>query len=402
VLLNSDDYRREAKRRLPKFVFDYVDGAADDGRCMRRNRSDLDEITLTPRVLRDTTKLDTSIEVFGQRWSMPFGIAPMGLNGLVRPSGDALLAIAAMNAGVPFILSTASNMRLEAVHAAAPDGALWMQLYVMHREMARRIVERAQRAGYQALVLTVDVPVSGNRELDTRNGFRMPFKPTPGLAWDLLTHPRWALRAARAGAPDLANITADGADAGSASMQAALLARAMDRSLVWSTLSWLRDLWKGPLLLKGVLHPADAQRALEHGIDGLIVSNHGGRQFDASPSAIGALAPVVDIVEGRVPVFLDSGIRRGSDVAKALALGATAVFVGRPVLYGLAARGAAGVESVLKFLGEDLNRSMTLLGAAKVEEFRSLAGSAVHTESLPGLPAGAKGRAVPADRAAVP
>jgi len=369
MLLNSDDYRREARRLLPKFVFDYVDGAAEDGRCLKRNRDDLDALTLTPRVLRDTTSVDTSVDVFGARWRVPFGVAPTGLNGLVRSGGDAMLAAAAARTGGAFALSTASNMRLEDVRAAAPEGVQWMQLYVMHREMAQRIVQRARRAGYQALVLTVDVPVSGNRELDMRNGFKMPFKPTARLAWDLMTHPRWALRAVMAGGPDFANITADG-EAGSASMQAALLARAMDRSMVWETLSWLREHWPGPLLLKGLLHSEDARLALAHGVDGLIVSNHGGRQFDGSPSAISALPGVVAAVAGRIPVFMDSGIRRGSHIAKAIALGATAVFVGRPALYGLATRGQAGAEAVLALLAEELVRTMTLLGAQRLADLR--------------------------------
>ena len=372
MLLNTEDFRLEARRRLPRFVFDYVDGAAEDGECLRRNRSDLDTLTLTPRVLRDTTTVDTSVEVFGRRWEVPFGIAPTGLNGLVRPGGDGALATAAEKAGAPFVLSTASNMRLEDVRAGAADGVQWMQLYVMHREMAQRIVQRAQRAGYQALVLTVDVPVSGYRELDVRNGFRMPFKPTARLAWDLLRHPRWSLRSARAGVPDFVNLTADGEAAGSASMQAALLARAMDRSLVWETLAWLRDHWHGPLLLKGVLSAQDARLALTHGVNGLIVSNHGGRQLDASPSAIAALPAVVDAVQDRMPVFMDSGIRRGSHIAKALALGATAVFVGRPVLFGLAAGGPAGVDAVLKSLTDELVRTMTLLGTPSLADLRQL------------------------------
>ncbi|WP_176666550.1 alpha-hydroxy acid oxidase [Variovorax sp. SG517] len=368
MLLNIEDYRRKARAVLPRFVHDYIEGSADDGHCMRRNAGDLSAIELTPRVLRDTTQVDTSIEVFGRKWALPIGIAPTGLNGLVRPDGDRLLAVAAAEAGIPFSLSTASNMRLEDVRAAAPGGVQWMQLYVMHREMASQIVERAQKGGYQALVLTVDVPVSGNRELDLRNGFRMPFRPTPRLAWDLVSHPRWSLRMAPRGAPDFANLTPSRSGAGSTSMQAALLARAMDRSLVWESLAWLRGMWKGPLLLKGVLHPDDARMALDHGIDGLIVSNHGGRQNDASPSAISALPRVVNAVAGRIPVFMDGGIRRGGDVAKALALGATAVFVGRPTLYGLAVGGQQGASAVLKILADELVRNMTLLGATTVRD----------------------------------
>lgn len=366
MALNIEDHRRTARRVLPRFVFEYVDGAADDEVCLARNRRDLDNTTLTPRVLRDTSRIDTSIEVFGSTWRHPFAVAPTGLNGLVRPGGDALIAAAA---GVPFTLSTASNQRLEDVHQAAPGGEQWLQLYVMQdRCIAEQLVARAATANYRALVLTVDVPVSGHRERDARNGFKLPMRPTPGLAWDVISHPRWALRQALGGAPKFVNLVADPKAKLSAQAQAALLARAMDRTLVWDSLRWLRSIWKGPLLLKGLLHPADAALTLEHGVDGVIVSNHGGRQFDAAPSAINALPAVVNAVQGRVPVFMDSGVRRGSDVARALALGARAVFIGRPVLYGLAGEGQAGALAVLRLLGEEFERCMVLLGAARPSE----------------------------------
>lgn len=371
MLLNAHDWRAEARRSLPRFVFDYIDGAADDGLCLRRNRADLDACTLQPRVLRDTSALDTGVELFGRRWAMPVGIAPTGLNGLIRPDGDRAIARAAAGAGIAFALSTASNTRLEDVRAVAPDSAQWMQLYVMHREMAERVVRRAQTARYEALVLTVDVPVSGNRELDLRNGFRLPFQPTARLALDVARHPGWALRLACHGAPDFANLRPDEGEAASPALQAGLLARAMDRSLAWEQLRWLRELWRGPLLLKGILHADDARRALDHGVDGLIVSNHGGRQLDAAPSAIASLPSVVVAVGERIPVLMDSGIRRGADVAKALALGARAALVGRPILYALASSGQLGVETWLRTLREDLVRTMVLLGARSVDELRS-------------------------------
>lgn len=366
ALLNVEDYRRAARRLLPRFVFEYIDGAAEDEVCLARNRRDLEAVTLAPRVLRDTGSIDTSIEVFGSTWRYPFAVAPTGLNGLVRPGGDASIAVAAAAVGVPFTLSTASNQRLEAVCDAAPGGEKWLQLYVMQdRAIAVQLVSRAAAAGYRTLVLTVDVPVSGNRERDLRNGFRLPFRFTPALMRDLMNHPRWALRQAVSGTPEFANLVADPQAVLSAQAQAALLTRTMDRLLVWDSLQWLRSIWPGPLLLKGLLHPADAALALAHGVDGLIVSNHGGRQFDAAPSAIGALPAIVDAVQGRIPVFMDSGVRRGTDVARALALGARAVFVGRPVLYGLAASGQTGVEGVLRLLGEEFERCMVLLGAQR-------------------------------------
>lgn len=369
MLLNVEDHRRAARRALPRFVFDYVDGAADDHHCLARNRRDLDAMTLTPRVLRDTSTVDTSVEVFGTRWRAPFAIAPTGLNGLIRPGGDAALARAAAAVGVPFTLSTASNQRLETVRQAAPDSPQWLQLYVLQeRSIAEQLVRRAQQSGVQALVLTVDVPVSGNRERDLRNGFALPLRPTARLAWDLISHPRWSLRMAQSGAPTFANLVEDPGAVLSAQAQAALLSRAMDRSLVWDSLPWLRGIWHGPLLIKGILHPDDAARALQHGVDGLIVSNHGGRQLDAAPSAIGALGAIVQAVQGQIPVFMDSGVRRGSDVARALALGARAVFVGRPVLYGLATSGQAGAEAVLQILARELALCMTLLGASRVQD----------------------------------
>ncbi|HAX20288.1 MAG TPA: alpha-hydroxy-acid oxidizing protein [Hydrogenophaga sp.] len=366
MLLNVEDYQHRARAKLPRFVRDYVDGAAEREICLQRNRTALEQLVLTPRVLRDTAAVDTSVEVFGRRWKHPIAIAPMGLNGLIRPQGDVLIARAAQRHGIPFIQSTASNARLEAVaKEAAPP---WLQLYVMgDRGMAEQLVRRAAREGSEALVLTVDVPVSGYRERDERNGFRLPFKPTLGTALEMLTHPAWLFRAALAGAPEFVNLS-ETEGKGSAQAQAALLNRTMDRSMVWDSLRWLRTLWSGPLLLKGVLHPDDAAMALRHGVDGLIVSNHGGRQMDAAPAAITALPPVLDAVGGQVPVLVDSGFRSGTDIAKALALGAQGVLIGRPALYGLAVDGEEGVSAVLELLARELTRTMTLLGAAQVSD----------------------------------
>ncbi|AVR87040.1 alpha-hydroxy acid oxidase [Thauera aromatica] len=365
--LNVEDYRRAARAVLPRFVFDYVDGAAERGDCLQRNRDGLDRLTILPRVLRDTTRLDTRIEVFGETWRRPFAIAPMGFNGLTRPQGDVLLARAAAAAGVPFVLSTASNARIEAV--VQPSSALnWFQLYVMReRSIAEQMVRRARRAGYRALVLTVDVPVSGYRERDVRNGFKMPFRPSPATLVNLAMRPRWLLRFIAHGMPSFVNLAEEeGSD--TLKLQAALLSREMDRSLSWESVDWLRRLWDGPLLLKGVLHPDDARQARAHGVDGLIVSNHGGRQLDGAIATIGALEAVLDAVEGRLPVFVDSGFRSGLDVAKALALGARGVFLGRPLLYGLAVDGEAGAAAVLELIAGELERTMILAGARHIAE----------------------------------
>ncbi|SFC64380.1 (S)-mandelate dehydrogenase [Polaromonas sp. OV174] len=369
MLLNIEDFRRQARKNLPRFVFDYVEGAAEDERCRDRNGANLQALQLVPTCLRDTSTIDTSLTVFGQRWNAPLGVAPVGFCGLVHPQGDKFLARAAASRGLPFVLSTASNTRLEAVREAAPKGLQWMQLYVMSdRAIAEQLIRRAREANYGALVLTVDVPVSGYRERDVRNGFKLPFRPTLRTLANLACHPAWLLRVARYGMPSFVNLAESQEAAASAQVQAALLARAMDRRLVWESLAWIRSLWDGPLLIKGLLHADDAARALNHGVDGLIVSNHGGRQLDAAVATIDALPAIADKVGARVPVFVDSGFRRGSDIAKALALGASAVFVGRPAVYGMACGGEAGARAVLQLLSDELERTMTLLGAATLSD----------------------------------
>ncbi|WP_280817555.1 alpha-hydroxy acid oxidase [Variovorax sp. TBS-050B] len=369
TLLNVNDHRRRARRLLPRLVFDYLDGGAEDERCMQRNRDAFEALPLIPECLRDTRSMDIGIELFDRRWRAPFAVAPIGLAGLVRPRADALLARAARSAGVPFILSTASNTRIEEVRAAAPDAMLWMQLYVMgERAIAERIVRRARAAKFEALVLTVDVPVSGLRERDLRHGFRVPMRLTPGTLLDMACHPAWLLRQARGGAPQFVNLLPDDGAPVSAQAQAALLSRTMDRSLTWESLGWLRRLWDGPLLIKGLLGAQDALRALRHGADGIVVSNHGGRQLDAAPAAIAALPAILDAVEGRIPVLVDGGVRRGSDVVKALALGARAALVGRAPLFGLASGGEGGALAVLQTLAQEAERTMTLLGASHVDE----------------------------------
>lgn len=363
LMLCIDDLRLRAQARLPRFVHDFVEGGAEDERCCARNLDDLAALQLVPNCLRDTTTVLRGVEVFGQCWDTPVAIAPIGLAGLVRPGADLMLARAATAEGIPFVLSTASNERIESVRAAAPAGNLWMQLYVMSdHAVAEQIVRRARRENYAALVLTVDVPVNGYRQRDLRHGFKLPFRMGIGMLADMAAHPAWALAMARAGQPRFVNLSEDVHSPASAQAQAGLLARAMDRGLTWDAIAWLRRLWDGPLILKGVLHPEDAVRAIEHGVDGLIVSNHGGRQLDVAPSSISALSQVLAGVDGRIPVLVDSGFRRGSDVAKAIALGARAVLVGRAALWGVAVGGESGARSAIQMLDSELERTMILLG----------------------------------------
>ncbi|TAL76932.1 MAG: alpha-hydroxy-acid oxidizing protein [Burkholderiaceae bacterium] len=370
MLLNFNDYRCRARRRLPRIVFDFIDGGADAQECMLHNTQDLSRVMLLPHCLHDVTSVDTTMTLFGQTWKSPVAVAPTGFNGLLRPGADVMLARAAAAAGVPFILSTASNVRLEQV-ASECSGVKWLQLYVMgSRQIAEGMMRRARQCGYTVLVLTVDVATGGNRERDTRNGMTTPFRPSLRTLLDFGRHPSWALRFVGEGTPKFANVVAPDDASQSPELTAALANRQLDRSVAWESLAWLRKHWEGPILIKGVLHPKDAKRALEAGVNGIIVSNHGGRQLDVVPSTISALPAVLDAVGGAIPVLVDGGFRRGGDVAKALALGAKAVLVGRPVLWGLAAAGEPGVRAVLDTFTTELHRAMTLLGAIRVDDLR--------------------------------
>jgi len=366
--INVDDFRMRARQRLPRLVFDYLEGAAEDESCLRRNRQALEAWHLRPAVLRNTATVDTSIELLGHRFALPLAIAPTGLNGLIWPDGDVALAQAAAKANIPFSMSTASNALLEHIPVEA-SGVNWYQLYVMGvRDLAERMMHRASDAGFAALILTVDVPVSGRRERDLRNGFRLPLRYTPKLMWDAALHPRWLFGLLRGGMPTFANLSDPQAGPVSAQTHAALLTRAMDRTLDWASLDWVRRHWSRPVLLKGVLDPEDARRAIDRGVDAIIVSNHGGRQLDAAQATIDVLPEIIAAVKGRVPVLVDSGFRRGSDVVKALALGAKAVLLGRAALYGLAAAGETGVAGVMRILSEEIVRTMTLVGARSIAE----------------------------------
>jgi (S)-mandelate dehydrogenase len=358
-LVSVEDYRRRARARLPKFVFDYVDGGAEEEKSLARNRAAIDEIDLVPLALRDVSRRSLATPVLGVPSAAPYLVAPLGLAGLSWPQGDVAMAKAAKAAGIPYTLSTAANASLEEI-AAASDGDRWFQLYVLkEREIATGLIRRARTAGFRVLVLTVDVVLSGKRERDIRNGFKQPLKMTANTLIEIATHPRWALAVARTGIPTFGNLRGAGA---TRDQQAALLTRAMDATLSWNDIAWLRQEWPGKLLVKGLVSPADAETAAAHGVDGIVLSNHGGRQLDGAIAPVDVLPEIVDAVGDKLDVLIDGGFRRGADIAKALALGAKAVLLGRAPLYGLGAAGEAGARAVLAMLADELDRVLALMG----------------------------------------
>lgn len=360
-LYSVAEARRLAGRALPRAIFDFVDGGAEDERALRRNEAAFGELELLPRPLEGTTVRDQSVTLFGKRLALPVLIGPTGLSGLLWPDGELAAARAAARAGTAYCLSHGSTCSIEEL-ATGGGGLCWMQVFMYRdRELTRAFTERALTAGYDALVLTTDNQVLGNRERDLRNGFTIPPRLTGGAMLGMLGRTPWLWR--MRGRRDLtfANYVGTSGASDIASL-AARMASLLDPAASWADVAWLRALWPGPLLLKGVLHPDEARRAVAEGIDGIIVSNHGGRQLDDAPATIDALPAIVAAVAGKIPVLLDGGVRRGSDVVKARALGAAACLLGRPHLWGLAVGGEAGVGAVLDLYRRDIDRVMALGG----------------------------------------
>ena len=362
-LINVEDYRRQAKRTLPRIIFDYLEGGAEDERGLNHNRTIFDQFRLKPKRLVDISQRDISCKLFNKKWDAPFAIAPTGLNSSLWPYADRILAKSAAKANIPFMLSTASNMSIEAV-AKSCDGEKWFQLYVVHQELAVKMVQRALSAGYTTLIITVDVGVNGYRERDIRNGFAIPLKFSPSLILDGMMHPGWSIRFLSQGMPKLANFVSS--EAHSLEVQNALLKRQMDTTFNLESLKKIRDLWPHTLLVKGLVRQEDALKAIEAGADGVILSNHGGRQLDCSISPMETLYEVSQTIEQ--PVLIDSGFRRGSDIVKALCLGANMVCLGRATLYGLAANGEAGVDDVIQLLKQDVDRTLAQIGCPSITQ----------------------------------
>ncbi len=366
--LSIEELRGAARRRLPRCVFEFFDGGAEDERTLRANRAAYERVRLLPKVLVDVSGVGTQIDLLGKSAALPIAVAPTGAVGFGWPGGDVAIARAATAFGIPYTLSTSATASIERVAREAP-GRLWFQAYVLkERSRTLRLVERARAAGYEALMITVDLPVGGLRERDLRNDFAIPFRFTAKNVLDFAAHPRWALRHARAGMPVMENLAGIAPQATSALGIASSVGRSYDPSFDWDGLRALRDAWPQPLIVKGILRPDDAERALRIGCDAIVVSNHGGRQLDGGMATLDALPHVVQAVQGRIPVWLDGGIRRGVDIVKALALGARAVLVGRATLYGACAAGEEGARRALEILREELVRSMRLCGVRRVSE----------------------------------
>lgn len=360
-----EDLRRYARRRLPRAVFDFVDGAAETESTLDLNVSEMEALRFKSRVMVNVANRDLSTLILGAKARLPMIIGPTGLAALVWPEADICLAGAAQRSGIPFVISTSSSVRLEDIAAAVPGARLWFQLYMYkERELVRSLVQRALDVGVEALVLTADVPVLGQRVRDLRNGFTVPLRPSGRLIWDLLRCPKWTFDLARHGIPKMRNFADAGHD--SIASLAQLMTDNMDASVDWDSAAWLRDAWPRKIILKGVLSPEDASEAVRRGFEAIVVSNHGGRQLDGAPSSIAALPAVVSAVAGRAEVYLDGGVRRGASVAKAVAMGARGVFLGRATLYGVAAGGVAGVDLALAILRAELDRCLALIGCPTV------------------------------------
>ena len=366
--LNIADLRAIARRRIPGFVYEYMESGAEDEATLRGNREALERLRFVPRTLVDTSARHQRTTILGQAANAPLVIAPTGLNGLLHADGDVILAQAAARLGVPYTLSTVSTTRLEEV-AQRAGGRLWMQLYVVQeRAVARDIIQRAGAAGYEALVFTTDANVFGSREWDQR-GYRRPGQPTLRAALDTLRHPRWLWQVMlRNGPPRFRNLEAFLPSSLTPMGASTVIPRLFDATISWDDVRWVREHWRGKLLLKGVLSVADAERAAALGVEGLVISNHGGRQLDYCVTAMDVLPEIVAAVGGRLALIADGGFRRGSDIVKALALGAQAVMLARATLYGLIAGGAPGVERALTILTSETDRVLGQLGCNSVAE----------------------------------
>jgi len=367
-IVSINDFRDVARRRLPRFLFDYADGGALGEETLRRNVTDLEQVLIRQRVLQDVARVDLSTVLFGRRQSLPVALGPIGIGGMFRRRGEVQAARAATAHDVPFTLSTVGLCPLEELRAGAPSARLWFQLYVVRdRGFMRDLLAQAKEKGAETLVFTVDMPTPGIRYRDPRSGMSGPRGPMRRFA-QALGKPGWAWDVGLRGRPhQLGNLVPVlGADSGM-NDYIRWMAENFDPGIQWKDLDWLRAAWDGPLVVKGILDPVDARAAADYGAEGIVVSNHGGRQLDGVPSVARALPAIADAVGDRVTVLADGGVRSGLDVLRMLALGAKGVLLGRAWLWALAAKGEAGVDEMLSILARELGTVMTLAGCASIE-----------------------------------
>ena len=373
ALHSVDDVRRYAKKRLPKMIYDFIYGGANDETTLAANRDDFSKITFRPCMLTDVTHRDIRTKVAGIDLDFPVMVSPAGLLRVAHTEGELAIARAAGETGVVFVVSTAASWSMEEI-AEAATGPLWFQLYLWRdRDIMKSLVERAAKAGYQALMVTVDLQVVGKRERDLRNGLSIPPKITLKSALDSVRHPRWLLDLIKG--PPIALRNFEGVVEGddTISHSAFFTQHLINPSANWEDLRWVKELWKGPLLVKGIVTPEDALKAVDLGVDGIVVSNHGGRQLDGLPGAVRSMVDIVDAVGNRTDIILDGGIRRGADVVKAISLGAKAVMTGRSWIWGLAAAGQAGMERVHEIFAQEIDQTLALLGRTHLNEMEESA-----------------------------
>jgi isopentenyl diphosphate isomerase/L-lactate dehydrogenase-like FMN-dependent dehydrogenase len=366
-----EDFEATAKKTLPAILYDFVAQGSGDERSARRNVQSFQQWHFVPRVLRDVSGIDQSVTVFGDDISLPVMIGPTGLVGLLRPRGEAMLARAARDARTVLGVSINTTMSMEDIAEANTNGRRWQQVFIYkQRDLTLQHLERAAAAGYEAIILPVDCAVTGNKRRDERNGFSIPPRLSARMVFGSAGRIGWMLRALTAPRMTFANL--EGwkglGNAQGVLKLGRIMGELIDSSLTWENLKWLRANWKGKLIVKGVLHPDDAKLAVDCGADGLVVSNHGGRQLNNAVCPLNVLPKIRAAVKTDVPVFLDSGIRNGEDVLIALCLGASAVFIGRPTLWGLSAHGYEGAARVLELLRKDIAYSMALLGAKSISQ----------------------------------
>lgn len=368
IISSANDYREAARRRLPPFLFQYIDGGAYAEYTLKRNVEDLSSIALRQRVLKDMTQLDLSTEIFGEQLSLPVALSPVGLTGMYARRGEVQAAMAADKKGIPFTMSTVSVCPIEEVTPKI-NRPMWFQLYVLRdRKFMQNVLERAKAAGCSTLVFTVDMPVPGARYRDAHSGMSGP-NAAMRRYLQACTHPHWAMDVGLLGRPhDLGNVSKYLGKAIGLEDYIGWLGNNFDPSISWKDLEWIRDFWDGAMVIKGILDPQDAKDAVRFGADGIVVSNHGGRQLDGVMSTATALPKIADAVKGDIKILVDSGIRNGLDVVRMLALGADLCMLGRAFIYALAADGEAGVTNLLNLIDKEMRVAMTLTSANRIQD----------------------------------